>query len=143
MEVHATRAIDAAPDELFAFLENPDRHWQLLGRRLRPLRSYDGEGSQVQLRGPLRIHRTLWIRMAVARPPHELVGRVEAAGGTTIGTVRWEIRPAGHRASSVRLTARTEVAGWLDRLLLLCGGARWLRRSLEITLARLAARIGH
>ncbi|MDO8214082.1 SRPBCC family protein [Conexibacter sp. CPCC 206217] len=140
MDVHATRTIAASPVEIYTFLENPDRHWQLLGRRLQPLRPYDGERSQVRLRGPLGIHRTLWIRMAVSDPPHELVGRVEAGGGTTIGTVRWEIRE--HTASSsVTLTARTEVAAWLDRLLLVCGGAHWLRRSLEVTLRALDERL--
>lgn len=164
MEVRATRTIPASPEAIFAFLEEPDRHWQLLGRRLEPLQAYDGERSQVRLHGPLGVRRTLWIRMAVSRPPHELVGRVQAGGETTIGTVRWEIRAvaggtggtggaagdaggaagagdAGERTSLVALTARTDVAGWLDRLLLVCGGARWLRRSLERTLAALTEQV--
>lgn len=141
MEVRATRDIPAAPEAIFAFLAEPDRHWQLLGRRLEPLRAYDGDRSQVRLRGPLGVRRTLWIRMAVSRPPEELVGRVEAGSGATIGTVRWAIRPASPGAV-VELTASTDVAGALDRLLLVCGGARWLRRSLEVTLAALATRVG-
>lgn len=144
MEVRASRTIPASPEAIFAFLEEPDRHWQLLGRRLEPLRAYDGERSQVRLRGPLGVRRTLWIQLAVARPPHELVGRVEAGGDATIGTVRWAIRaaaPGASGASVVELAARTDVAGWLDRLLLACGGARWLRRSLEHSLAALAERI--
>jgi uncharacterized protein YndB with AHSA1/START domain len=159
MEVRATRRIGAPPHEVFAFLEEPDRHWQLLGRRLEPLHAFDGERSRVRLRGPLGVRRTLSIRFASADPPHELVGRVEAGGrrrGTaprTIGTVRWSIRAAGGRgasaagasaagdASDVELVARTEVAGWLDRLLLAAGGAHWLRRSLELTLERLDARV--
>jgi uncharacterized protein YndB with AHSA1/START domain len=142
VEVRAARTIAAAPEEIFAFLAEPDRHWQLLGRRLEPLRAYDGERSQVRLRGPLGIRRTLWIRLATERPPHELVGRVEAGGGATIGTVRWLVEAAGPIASAVELTAGTELAGWLDRLLLLAGGAHWLRRSLELTLAALDERVG-
>jgi uncharacterized protein YndB with AHSA1/START domain len=144
MEVQARRAIAASPEALFAFLEEPDRHWQLLGQRLQPLRAYDGEHSRVRLRGPLGVRRTLSIRFASARAPRELVGRVEAGGDDrgrapqTIGTVRWSIRAAGP-GSEVELTARTEVAGWLDRLLLAAGGARWLRRSLELALGRLDA----
>jgi uncharacterized protein YndB with AHSA1/START domain len=138
--VRATRTIAAVPDEIFAFLANPDRHWQLLGRRLEPLRAYDGERSQVRLHGPLGIRRTLWIRLSDERPPHELVGRVEAGGGATIGTVRWVVRPVDG-GSVVELTARTEVAGWLDRLLLAAGGAHWLRQSLERTLSALDARL--
>jgi uncharacterized protein YndB with AHSA1/START domain len=157
MEVRAARTIAAAPEEIFAFLAEPDRHWQLLGRRLEPLRAYDGERSQVRLRGPLGIRRTLWIRLAVERPPHELVGRVEAGGGATIGTVRWVVEPAAvadapapgdatpsatSPASDVTLTARTDLSGWLDRLLLAAGGAHWLRRSLALTLAALEQRVG-
>jgi hypothetical protein len=145
MNVRATRTITAAADDIFAFLENPNRHWQLLGRRLEPLRGYDGERSQVRLRGPLGIRRTLWIRMAVSRSPHELVGHVEAGGGTTIGTVRWVLRPLardGDASTAVELTAGTNDVGWLDRLLLLCGGRRWLRRSLEVALAALAEHVG-
>ncbi len=141
MEVTATRPIATTPEEIFAFLANPDRHWQLLGRRLEPLRAYDGSRSQVRLHGPLGIRRTLWIRLSDERPPHELVGRVEAGGGATIGTVRWAVRPAGAGASIVELTARTDFAGWLDRLLLTAGGARWLRQSLERALVALDARL--
>jgi uncharacterized protein YndB with AHSA1/START domain len=138
VEVHATRTIAAPPEAIFAFLADPDRHWQLLGRRLEPLRAYDGERSRVRLRGPLGIRRTLSIRLSDERPPHELVGRVEAGGGATVGTVRWLVRPAaGGAGSAVELSARTEVAGWLDRLLLLAGGAVWLRQSLERALAAL------
>lgn len=150
VEVRATRTIPATPEAIFAFLEEPDRHWQLLGRRLEPLRAYDGERSQVRLRGPLGVRRTLWIRMAVSRPPRELTGHVEAGSGATIGTVRWEIRATdatdatgatGATTSVVELTARTDVAGALDRLLFACGGAHWMRRSLEVTLATLAERM--
>ncbi|MDO8188956.1 SRPBCC family protein [Conexibacter sp. JD483] len=137
MEVRAARPIAAAPEAIFAFLANPDRHWQLLGRRLEPLRAYDGERSQVRLHGPLGIRRTLWIRLAAERPPHELVGRVEAGRGATIGSVRWTVRPATDGSSVVELTARTELAAPLDRLLLAAGGARWLRQSLERALAAL------
>lgn len=153
MEVRATRTIAAPPERIFAFLEAPDRHWELLGRRLEPLRSYDGRQSQARLRGPLGIRRTLWIELATIRPPAELTGRVAAGGGRTVGTVLWVIRPAGAgpaaggqpspsgesagRSCSVELTARTDVAGPLDRMLLLCGGALWLRQSLELVLAQL------
>lgn len=173
MEVRATRIIAAPPERIFAFLEAFDRHWALLGRRLQPLRAYDGQRSQARLRGPLGIRRTLWIELSSLRPPTELTGRVEAGRGRTVGTVRWTVRPAasdrqqaaartpaakaaatepatrpaqlagaaiGER-SIVELTARTDVAGRLDRLLLACGGRRWLRRSLELVLARLDERL--
>jgi hypothetical protein len=163
MEVRATRTIPAPPERIFAFLEAPDRHWELLGRRLEPLRSYDGRRSQARLRGPLGIRRTLWIELATIRPPAELTGRVTAGGDRTVGTVLWVIRPAprGEAAgrgatdgaavaatstdggspadagSTVELTARTDVVGPLDRMLLVCGGALWLRQSLEHVLVQL------
>ena len=142
MEVAATRTIAAPPERIFAFLERFDRHWELLGRRLEPLRAYDGRRSRARLHGPLGVRRTLWIELAELRPPRELTGRVEAGGGRTVGTVRWVVAPAGSaRATTVTLTARTEIAGALDRLLLLAGGRRWLRQSLELVLARLEARV--
>lgn len=143
MEVRATRTIAAPPGRIFAYLEEVDRHWELLGSRLEPLRAYDGRRSQARLHGPLGIRRTLWIELSSLAPPHELTGRVEAGRGRTVGTVRWVVRPADAAgASTVELTARTDVAGALDRLLLLLGGARWLRGSLELVLARLDDRLG-
>ncbi|MBB4662992.1 SRPBCC family protein [Conexibacter arvalis] len=143
MEVHARRTIAAPPERIFAFLEAIDRHWELLGRRLEPLRGYDGRRSRARLRGPLGIRRTLWIELSELRAPQSLTGRVEAGGGRTVGTVRWDVRPvAASTATTVVLTARTDVAGPLDRLLLLAGGRRWLRQSLELVLARLDARVG-
>ncbi|HEY4277762.1 MAG TPA: SRPBCC family protein [Conexibacter sp.] len=147
MEVRAIRTIDAPPDRVFAFLEEPDRHWQLMGRRLEPLRTYDGQRSQARLRGPLGIHRTLWIEMAGVRPPLELIGRVEAGRGQTVGTVRWIIHPLPGAApesgrSNVELIAGTVVSGWLDRLLLVFGGARWLRESLKLVLEQLERELG-
>lgn len=155
MEVRATRTVRASPAALFAFLEEPDRHWQLLGSRLQPLRSYDGQRSRVRLRGPLGVRRTVSIELSAERPPHEIVGRVEATAGSretrTLGTVRWSIRAAadvgagagggGGAESAVELTARTDLAGSFDRLLLACGGTRWLRRSLELALAALAEQL--
>lgn len=142
VEVTATRTIAAPPERIFAFLERFDRHWELLGRRLEPLRAYDGRRSQARLHGPLGVRRTLWIELAELAPPRELTGRVEAGRGRTVGTVRWVVAPAGPRAATVTLTARTELAGALDRLLLLAGGRRWLAQSLELVLARLDARLG-
>ena len=161
MEVRATRTIAAPPERIFAYLEEVDRHWELLGSRLEPLRAYDGRRSHARLHGPLGIRRTLWIELSSLDAPHELIGRVEAGRGRTVGTVRWVVRPtavapaatparpgpsarpvAAASASTVELTARTEVAGALDRLLLLLGGARWLRGSLELVLARLDDRLG-
>lgn len=174
MEVRATRAIAAPPQPVFAFLEEFDRHWELLGDRLEPLRGYDGRRSHARLRGPLGIRRTLWIELATLDPPRELTGRVEVGHGRTVGTVRWVLRPEAPIVASdparaetsraaripgarsavavaprsvaattvVELTARTELAGPLDRLLLLCGGRRWLRRSLVLVLARLDERLG-
>lgn len=142
VEVTATRVIAAPPEQIFAFLERFDRHWELLGRHLEPLRAYDGRRSQARLHGPLGVRRTLWIELAELDPPRELTGRVEAGRrGRTVGTVRWVVAPAGASAT-VTLTARTDVAGPLDRLLLLAGGRRWLRRSLELVLERLDARLG-
>lgn len=161
VEVTATRVIAAPPARIFAFLERFDRHWELLGSRLEPLRAYDGSRSQARLHGPLGIHRTLWIELAELDPPRELTGRVEAGRGRTVGTVRWVVVPAdgaappvgtvsadpgvpggdAPAAATVELTARTDVAGPLDRLLLLAGGRHWLRQSLELVLARLDARV--
>ncbi|MDW5595668.1 hypothetical protein VSS74_15060, partial [Conexibacter stalactiti] len=68
-----------------------------------------------------------------------------AADGTPAPGAAGERAAAAPRhapASEVELTARTDLSGWLDRLLLAAGGAHWLRRSLELTLRNLASTLG-
>lgn len=131
----AQRVLPAAADDLFAYLADLERHWDLLPGRVQVL-EIDGAGALVRLRGPLGLRRTVRTRITVLRAPRELHGRAGTAAGT-VGTVRWSLEPRG-RATHVAVSAEVERAAPRDRVLLALGGNFWLRRALAQALDQLA-----
>ena len=134
----ASARVAAAPEAVFAFLDDLGNHWRLIDRwteiaTLQP----GGRAAVVRLRGPLGVHRFACTAVLEARPPHLLVGEARI-GRATAGRVIWALVPDG---DSTRVDLRAEVlaAGPLDRLLLAAGGRRWLRRRFADALERLAA----
>ena len=84
-------------------------------------------GGRVRVRGPLGLSRVARTRVVEAVAPRELRGRAEL-GRRTTASVRWSIEPRGG-GSRVTLSAAVDEASALDRALLACGGAWWLRRT--------------
>jgi hypothetical protein len=139
-EISVTRVIHHPPERVFAFLSDLRNHWRLEHRfvALEELHG-DAAGGRVRMRGPLGIHRTARTRVVRAEEPRAgraaLRGRAELTGGT-VGVVRWDIVGTGGD-SIVTLAATAERASFVDRVLLLLGGAWWLRRILARALANL------
>jgi len=95
----------------------------------------EGDGSRVRLRGPFGVGRTARTSVEEAVPSSRLRGRADIGGGT-VGRVAWDIEPADG-GSRVALSAVVERAGLLDRVILACGGSRYLRRIFARTLENL------
>jgi hypothetical protein len=130
----AKAPITAPVAALYAFLVDLERHWELVPDLVEVV-SADRDGAVLRLRGPLGLRRTVRTHVTRTRPPLELAGRAETAGGS-IAAVSWTLSPrAGH--TDVRLSAEVERASVLDRLLLVLGGERWLGRALGVALSRL------
>jgi uncharacterized protein YndB with AHSA1/START domain len=138
VEVRAARSIASPPERVFNLLETFDHHLDLVSERVERLERYQ-EGPRVRLRGPLGVSRTVRTRLTYARRPESIVGRIDA-GGRTRGTVRWSIQRSG-AGSWVQVEGRAEALGWMDRLLAILGGRRWLNRSIELALERLDERV--
>jgi hypothetical protein len=136
VELRAEARIDRSPERIFAFLADMRNHWQL-SRRFAELEMLDMDvgGGRVRIRGPLGLSRVARTRVVSSEEPRRLLGRAEIGKGT-IGSVRWEIAPAGD-GSLVTLSAMVERAAPLDRVLLGLGGAWWLRRILREAVNRL------
>src|SRR5947209_2372373 len=125
LDLRAARSIDASPEVVFGFLESFERHLELIDDRVVGL-SVGETGSQVRLRGPLGVGRTVRTLLTCLKAPRSIVGRVEA-GPRTHGTVRWSIEPSG-LGSWVEVLARADRLGLLDQILVAVGGRRWLAR---------------
>ena len=125
----AARAIVSAERPLvFAFLADLENHWLLADRFVEVL-SLEGppgarNGGKVAVRGPLGIRRTATTRVVRSDAPESMEGTAEI-GRRTRARVSWTLaqHPQGTR---VRLEARVEEVGLLDRILLAMGGRRWL-----------------
>ena len=129
-EIAADRIVHAHAETVFAFLYDLGNHWLIADRFVEVVRLHgptgDHMGGEVRLRGPLGLQRTATTRVLAAEPPWLLAGVAEIDASTR-ARVEWWLRPHG-RATTVRLTAKIEAAGPLDRLLLSLGGRWWLRR---------------
>ena len=138
--VIAVAAPVAAPiARVFAFLADPENHWQLAGRRLHLIDLHDGEqlrGGAMVIRGPLRIRRRADTRVASIREPHLITG-VARLGPRTRAIVRWELDQDSPESTRVVLTADPCSLSRGDRLLLRLGGARWIRALFTETIERL------
>jgi hypothetical protein len=139
LEIRTARSIPAPRERIFDFLCFLEHHWELIADRVVPLGVANGERSRTRLRGPLGLRRTLRTQLTFARSPDSMVGSVEA-GRRTRGTVRWSIQRLDV-GSWVEVTGHADTLGPFDRLLWVCGGRRWLARSLELALEALEERM--
>jgi hypothetical protein len=124
-------------ERVYAFLADLENHQHLSDPHLQlhhlsPAHS----GGRIVIRGPLGVQRTADTTVTVREAPHEF-GGIAVIGRRTLATVRWSIEPAAEGATVVieSVAARTSA---LDALLLALGGRRWLQRSFERVLIRLA-----
>jgi hypothetical protein len=131
--IRARRVVRAPPSELYAFLRDLGRHWQLTDGAVVPVGHDDG-GAEVVIRGPLGLRRSALTRIDIATPG-ELSGTA-FVGATTRATVSWHLEPAPG-GTSVELGVRVDRASWRDGLVLALGGRAWLRGRLQRALRRL------
>ncbi|HEU4979279.1 MAG TPA: SRPBCC family protein [Solirubrobacteraceae bacterium] len=134
--IAATAAVPAPAEDVFALLADLAWHWRLAGGWVRVV-SLERDGGVVEVRGPFGLVRRRVTTRVVTAVPDEFVEGVAQAGGTR-AHVRWTLRASGAEETEVRLEVVVEQATALDRLLLACGGARWLRGRFASTLDRLA-----
>lgn len=134
--IAATAAVPAPAEELFALLADLEEHWRLAGGWVHAV-TLERDGGVVEMRGPLGlVRRRVHTRVVEAVPDERVQGVAEV--GRTRAHVRWLLRPLGPSSTEVRLEAVVAHAGRIDRMLLACGGARWLRGRFASTLDRLA-----
>jgi hypothetical protein len=144
--IAATREVPAPPAELFAFLSDLEKHWQLADRFIkvvsleRPAAGGPARGGQVRMRGPLGIGRLARTRVVEAEAPRYVAGTADVGRGT-LACVSWTLTAHG-AGTRVRLEATVEHASGLDRALLAAGGRRWLEQRFAEILATLARRFG-
>ena len=136
-EIEAVALVPAAPEDVFAFLSDLANHWLLLDSNVEVV-EVDGNRAVVKLRGPLGVRRTVLTRVTVAREPRLIIGSAEL-GESTRARVSWTL--AGRLGDTrVRLAAEVEHADLFDRMVLACGGRRWLERRFAYGLERLIER---
>ena len=141
LPLSAEREVHQLPEHVYAFLAVLENHWRLDDRLLRLERlDHGAHGSRIVIRGPLGIRRTAHIRLTASEPSRRVVGTAEV-GERTQARVTWTITPAG-AGSLVRVEASVLRAGALDRLLLVAGGGRWMRRRFARVLEQLESALG-
>jgi len=144
----AEALVPAPASAVFAYLGDLENHWELADRFIDVVhldRAGGGHGGPaiggvVRMRGPLGSRRTARTRVTEAVPPQRMRGRA-SVGRRTAAEVTWTLRGRGD-TTLVRLEARIERAGWLDRALLRLGGRTWMRGRFATVLVRLARRFG-
>jgi hypothetical protein len=143
--IEAKAVIPAPREEVFAYLADFRNHCRLLGRWIDVLEferppgagpEAPARGGLVRMRGPLGLKRTATTRVVAAQPPARLAGTAEV-GARTLARVGWTLETA-EDATEVTLAAEIERVGALDSVLLLLGGAAWMRRRFRGVLALLA-----
>jgi ribosome-associated toxin RatA of RatAB toxin-antitoxin module len=142
--IAAEAFVQASPDEIFAYLSDLENHWQLADRFIevialdRESPSAKANGGTVRMRGPFGLERTATTRVVSANRNHSMRGTAEL-GKATRARIEWRFAPelSGTR---VHLRAEVERASATDHLLLLAGGAAWLRRRFAKILQALATR---
>jgi hypothetical protein len=141
----ADSVVDAPPASVFAFLADGDNHWLLNGPKVRlveleePVRGHIA--GVVVIHGPAGIRRRARTRVLIARDPSLLSGVAEL-GDSTTALISWSLHPRGSAGTAVVLSAAVSSAGLLDRILLIAGGKRWIRRMFAETLERLGRSVG-
>lgn len=135
--ITVTRVVPASPDAVWGIVGDLARHWALGGRFLAARHLEDeGQRGEVELNGPLGIHRRVHIELVETDPVRQLTGRAMLPSGTW-GEVRWTLRRA-EPGTLVGLALDVHPVGPVDSLLVLVGGW-WLRRRLADLLDRLSS----
>jgi uncharacterized protein YndB with AHSA1/START domain len=143
--IEAKAVVPAQREEVFAYLADFRNHCRVLDRWIdvlgleRPAGAEadaPASGGRVRMRGPLGLSRTARTRVVAADPPQRLAGTAEV-GARTLARVSWTLEPAAD-STAVTLAAEVERVGALDSVLLLLGGAAWMRRRFQAVLALLA-----
>jgi carbon monoxide dehydrogenase subunit G len=141
MKLEVETTIAAPRDDLFAFLADLENHWRLTGRGVEVVELAGPQGARtggvVRLCGPLGIRRTVATQVVEVDAPSSMKGSARLGSGTE-ATVRWRLESLCGAKTRVLLEAEVSRVGLLDRLLLLAGGARWMRRLVVSVLSRLA-----
>lgn len=132
-EITARRRVARPREELYARLAHLPGHWELAGRWVEPIELND-TGGVVRVRGPLGLRRTIRTTLVDLRAPECVAGVAQL--GATAAAIRWDLEADGDH-TIVTLSARVERAAPLDALVLVLGGARWLRGRFGATLQRL------
>ena len=132
--VSADSLVAAPAPEVYAYLADLERHWDLLPGVVDVVAA-DREGAVLRLRGPRGLRRTVRTRITDARPSRELAGRATTDDGS-VAIIRWSLTPRGER-THVRLEADIRRTSAVDRVLLALGGEAWLEFALALALGRL------
>jgi hypothetical protein len=142
MQVEASGVVSHPPERVFEFLSDLRNHWRLDDSFVAvEAVDVDAQRGRVRLKGPLGISRLAATRVMSAEPvrpgaPGTMNGIAEMGSGT-VGRVQWEVAPDSQGMSAVRLSATVERASLLDRILLVAGGAAWLRRLFQRSVSNL------
>lgn len=136
--------VPAPPSEVFDFLSDLGNHWVIADRFIEVVqldREAGGAviGGRVRMYGPLGVRRTATTRVTGQQRPTTMTGTAVFGGGGTRARVTWNFTADGD-GTTVRLVAKVERAGALDRLLLALGGRAWFTARLAAILATLADR---
>jgi Polyketide cyclase / dehydrase and lipid transport len=146
--IEAKAVVPAPREEVFAYLADFRNHCRLLDPWIDVLSFEPADGSdpdaparggRVRMRGPLGVSRTATTRVVAVEPPARLAGTAEV-GHRTLARVGWTLEPA-EDSTEVTLTAEVERVGPFDWVLLLLGGAAWMRRRFRSVLAMLAGAV--
>jgi hypothetical protein len=132
--ISATAVVPATPEAVFRFLSKLENHWKLADRWIDVIELEDSSG-RVRMRGPLGLSRTARTVVVDSQPDSIMHGTAELDG--TRALIAWELYEVAN-GTEVRLSAEIEKASLFDRLLLLFGGAAWMRRRFEAILENLA-----
>jgi hypothetical protein len=145
MRISASRTLPAEPAAIFAFLRRPENHRRLATGSIRLLElseTADGElgGALMLISGPLGRSRRARTRLESLREPSHLAGTARVDSGSEV-TVRWDLIPAESGGTIAVLSASLGRTAVRDRILLLAGGRRWLRRLFAATLEQLSVEL--
>jgi hypothetical protein len=143
-DIAVSRVICAPPSAVYAFLAERDNHCLLTEGRIEVCefenRTQGWSGALLVIRGPLGLRLRARTRLDSVSPAASIVGTAQLGARTTV-RVRWDLRALDGHRTLVRLSAAIAALGPLDRLLLLAGGKRWIRRLFATTLELLAAHL--
>jgi hypothetical protein len=143
MTIATSIRIPVAREAVFAFLAEIENHEALARDSVELIslerRSGGTDAAVVRLRGPLAVQRTADTTVLALRAPAWIAGRA-SIGRRTRAWITWQIE-AGEPGSTVSLSVLVERVALRDRVILVLGGRRWLRRRFESALSSLSEQL--